>query len=420
MDFEEFILAHGQDDTSRLILSVREYPEPPIEGDAREICVSTIESRRALRSKAPEWYAESRLVYPTKLSSEQCSSSATARYKAGIVKRIFTDSPRIADLTGGLGIDCSAFASVAREVLYKEMNPLLCAAARHNFAVLGLAERIRVLEGETGPGDTLPDDFRADLVFLDPARRGQGGRKVFMLEDCSPDVLKIKDELLERCPYILLKLSPMADISMLCRKLGPNVSEVHVLGAGGARGECKELLLLLDRESHQSPLIIVADADEEAPLMSFTAEEEAAARVRMLRDEAELEALARECILFEPSSTVMKAGAFKLLSERCGMVKLARSTQLYLAPEAGPGLARLGKLFRIEALEGFDKAALARFAARWPRCEVSSRNMPLSSDELRKKMGVGSGGDTHIFAFTAEFSEGKPSRKLISARPSGI
>ena len=419
MEFSKFILAHEKDDTARLILAGAEWPDAPIEGDARDICVSTIESRRVIKAKVPEWYERPELVYPAKLSAEQCSSSATARYKAGIVKRIFTEKPDVADLTGGLGIDTAAFAGVAGEVLYNDMNPILVAAAKHNFAVLGISN-VRFSCNETRPGSAVPDGFRAELLFLDPSRRA-GGRKVFLPEDCSPDIVALKDELLSRSGHILIKISPMADISMLCRKLGGNVRELHVLGAGGARGECKELLLLLDSETHSSPQIIVADAAQETALMSFSPDEEAAARIRLPQDETDLESLCREMILFEPSSTLMKAGAFKLLCERFGLVKLARSTQLYLAPkDRAAELSTLGKLFTVSAFAPFDKGSLARFAKLWPKCEVSARNMPLSSDALRKKMGVASGGDTHIFAFTADFAAAKSSRKLISAVPSGI
>ena len=197
-----------------------------------------------MRRKVPEWSEVPGIEYPTRLSTEQCSSSATAACKAALVRRIRPSCGLLADLTGGLGVDCAAFSRVCSRVLYNEMDPELFAAAQRNFARLGLSNvsfsNVEVTP-ESLPG-LLPDG--ADIIFLDPARRAEGGRKVFLLEDCSPDILALRDGLLAAAPDVLAKLSPMADISMVCRRLGPSVREVHVVGTDG---ECKELLVWMHR-----------------------------------------------------------------------------------------------------------------------------------------------------------------------------
>ena len=250
MTFEEFILAHESDDTAALLLArarlSREMDDPAL----LDLAVTTIEGRRRLLRKVPEWYAVPSLRYPTRLGPEQCSSSATATLKASIARSIASnDLPRIADLTGGLGVDTWAFSRVFGEVLYNEMNPSLAEAAKHNFAALGChnitVRSLRLVpaaEAKASVGEIL-GDFRPDVIFLDPARRAEDGRKVFRLADCQPDVLQLLPELYTACPDLLLKLSPMADITQLAREL-PGLRAVHIVGSDG---ECKELLLHLQR-----------------------------------------------------------------------------------------------------------------------------------------------------------------------------
>ncbi len=238
MEFGEFILAHNADDLGALALSRERYAS---EVEDFDLALTTLEVRRKLRLKVPEWYEVPSLRYPFRLSGEQCSSSETAFYKASVAARV---GSRIADLTGGLGVDSWAFSRVATEVLYNEMKPELAAAADRNFRELGV-ENVTVRNCQIEPGNVseVLDGFEPDIIFLDPARRAEDGRKVFRLEDCQPDVLRLLPELFSAAPLVLLKLSPMADITLVCRQLG-SVREVHVVAADG---ECKELLLLLER-----------------------------------------------------------------------------------------------------------------------------------------------------------------------------
>ena len=239
MDFAEFILAHDGDDLGRLALARDRFAEDVADFD---LALNTLEARRKLRDKVPQWWAVLSLRYPLRLSAEQCSSAFTASYKAAVAAGFAAG--RIADLTGGMGVDSWAFAQVFEEVLYNEMRPELAAAAEHNFKELGLTN-VLVSNCELVPGGVAAvlGDFRPDVIFLDPARRAADGRKVFRLEDCQPDVLQLLPELLDACPKLILKLSPMADITLVCKQLGC-VCEVHVVATDG---ECKELLMLLEK-----------------------------------------------------------------------------------------------------------------------------------------------------------------------------
>ena len=359
--------------------------------------ISESDSAR-MRKKVPEWAGVPGIEFPTRLATEQCSSSATAEYKAALVAGISPGCRLLLDLTGGLGVDCAAFSRVSERVLYNEMDPGLAAAAWRNFARLGIAN-VSFSNVEVTP-DTLPSltEGGADVIFLDPARRGAGGRKVFLLEDCSPDVLRLEAGLLAAAPDVLLKLSPMADIPMLRNRLGPEAREIHAVGADG---ECKELLVWLQR-GWTGGCTVVAGG------LRFTPEEEGAAQGRLLPDRAAL----RGC-LFEPAAALLKAGCFKLLCSRLGLYKLGHFTHLYVTDAPSDNLKEYGKLFRIKELHPFDGRSVKALGKAYPDCSVTARNLPLSSDALAKRMGAASKGDTHIFAFTADFTEA-PSERLMA------
>ena len=419
-DFERFIVDNAEADTSKLLLSCRTWPvpdDPNLLGlDRRELAVSTIESRKKLRKKVPEWYATTSLVYPNPLSAEQCSSSFTASYKASLASRITGGRGRLADLTGGLGVDSHVFSKIMDEVLYNDMNEALAKAAVHNFKELGAGNiTVKSLEVTDSSIDRILRGFKPDILFLDPARRSPDGRKVFMMDDCSPDVVKLLPDLFSCCRHLLLKLSPMADISQVTETLnrsyeshlektewrgwnGNWVREIHVISSGG---ECKELLVWLDRE-WSGPYMVICREDEAE--LSFSSEELSGVK-SVLPDSVNAE------ILFEPGRSFTKAGAFNALCGRLGLVKLAKSTHLYTCPatmskqEMTAGLERLrpfGKVFEVLEILPMSKASFREIRNKYPRCEVSARNIPLSSDELRSRLGVASGDDAHIFGVRIE------------------
>jgi len=372
-------------------------------GSARE------DGAQRVSAKVPEWSGVEGLGFPTSLCTEQCSSSATAWYKAALALRIMGKAGNIADLTGGLGVDSWAFSHISAGVLHNEMNRELHDAVRANFAILGrtnITTSCAMLEH--GTLLSILGSFSPDLLFLDPARRSSEGRKVFLLEDCSPDIIGLKDELLDACGDILVKISPMADITMAARRLGPELKEVHVTGSGG---ECKELLLWLRKGNTDPYTITVAECmgRDDASTFSFNPEEEAEACPSFLSSAEGLEGM----YLYEPGSALSKAGCHNLLSQRFGMRKLGRFTHLYVCPEVPEPLRPLGKTRRIREIIDFGNRSIRETGKRFPRCEVSARNIPLSSDALRTKMGAASGNDAHIYGVTIDFETSGSERFLI-------
>ena len=409
----KFIAEHSADDVSRLILDRKKYPDIDI-----DLAVNCIESRRKLKGKVQEWYENPELIFPLKLSAEQCSSSATGAYKAALAERIAgTDKGwRLADLTGGLGVDSWFFSQRASKVIYNEMQQALCDAARHNFKTLG-ATNITISNSIASEDTTSEILFEnVDIVYMDPARRGEGGKKVFLLEDCTPDVLTLKDIIFRHARHILLKLSPMADITMACSRLGDSCREVHVVGAGG---ECKELLIWMDKEWNEEYTIISTELHPGAPLSIFSfkpSEERSAIGIQSTKtlimegDRYEQD----ELFIFEPGKALMKAGAFNLISERFGIAKLGRSTHYYTtcSKDAAHALQPYGKVYEILECEQLNKRSIKDFSRKYPKAEVTARNIEMDTETLKKKMGITSGDDAHIFGLKSD-SEGN---LIIAAR----
>ena len=436
--FPEFIIRNENADTARLLLARDRYPDIDM-----SLAASTIEVRKKLRRKVPAWYSCPGLVYPRRLSGEQCSSEMTARYKAALALSLHeedikahrdggdpggdaTDAgkarPRIADLTGGLGVDSWAFSAVAEAVLYNEMDRVLADAAEKNFNALGctnISVSSLMLASESGHGDKtvspeeISETFHPDIIFLDPARRDGDGSKVFLPEQCSPDIIGLKDSLLRACRHVMVKLSPMADISMLLDRLGRECRQLHILEYGG---ECKEIIAVLDRDFSGECSILAASAagPDSWSAMTFSPTGIAeAAPVTMTG----YEMLSCGAVLFEPGKGLMKAGAFNLLCRMFPMKKLGISTHYYILSDKSLIDSRLkyhGKFYSIIGTAPLNNRNIKDFGKKYPHCEVTARNIRMDSDTLRKKLGTSGGGTEHVFGLRCDLPSG-PENILIAA-----
>lgn len=348
-----------------------------------------VENRRSLKlqDKLPSWAAVPGLALPSDLSLEQCSSEATAKYKASLLGSPAT----VADLTGGMGADCWAFSQVAGTVLYFEQDPELASAAKGNFKKLGISNiQASCAHSDESLVESLPEQ---DWIFLDPARRNGAGRKVFLLEDCTPNVLTLLPALWKKTSRLMLKLSPMADIPLIAKRLGSELEQVHVVSSSG---EVKELLCIL-RKGNGKPYGITVSMLENGTALSFSPSEEQAARSIAAGTPEEGK------FLHEPCAALLKAGAFRLPCAIWGLGKLAAFTHLYLSDGPLPeDAAPFFKTYRIIGAEQMSGTAVKSFGKAFPKADVSARNIPMTSDQLRAKLKCAPSNDgTHIFGCTA-------------------
>ena len=387
--FVKFILEHAGDDVSRLLLGASKWPQIDM-----PLAAATIEARRKASSKLPSWYAHPEIVYPSSLSLEQCSSQATAIYKQQFCRRPHPSCPApsghlIADITGGLGVDSYFLSLVADKVYYHERQQQLCEAARHNFAVLG-ADNI-----EVSCTDHIDTSRRYELIYADPARRGAASERIYSIADCQPDIISLRETLFELSDRILVKISPMADLSRTVELL-PETSQIHIVSAGG---ECKEILLLMEKDFRRSgdgldePLIVAADLDasgRELWKFEFHPTEESSATTSY--------ALSPGKYLYQPGKALLKSGAFKLVGRRFGLSKLAPSTHLYTSDVLRPDFP--GKIYEIEEVMDWNKRNAAELSKSLPGAELQAINFPLDTNALRRRLSLKDLPAAHLFATT--------------------
>ena len=418
---KEFIEKHLKDDVNRLALA--KFPE----GVDREFVIRQIHARQVLSKKLPSWAENDELVFPKKLSLEQCSSELTAKYKAEllstklheITRREFSedtcslaDEKRILiDLTGGMGVDTAFLSDNFDKTYYVEMQEELCEIAKHNFNILN--KNIEVVNDNAEHFLTLCDEV--DCIYLDPARRDEYGRKMVSLHDCSPDVVELHDILLKKAKRVLVKVSPMLDIEMVKKEL-KDISEIHVVAV---RNECKEILIEIQKfrnsETQDFETQRLKDADNDfTTSINVTATDLREGWNFSYAENEELEAqwtLADNVgrYLYEPGAACMKAGCFKLLSQRYGLDKLHRNSHLYTSDELVSDFP--GRIFEVVNVVPFDKKTkktiwtldfedAKKDSATFKKANVAVRNFPLSAEELKKNLGLQDGSDFYIFGST--------------------
>jgi len=338
------------------------------------------ERRRLAETKIPSWFQYNEIVYPSHLTLEQCSSEQTARYKAGLLS-----GNSFVDLTGGYGVDFAFISGKFQETYYIEKQKELCDIAAINFKIIGLSAARIIHADATGYLKMMQP---VDTIFIDPGRRLHSGKKTFKIEEAEPDVLKMQDLLIEKARKVLIKLSPMLDISQAL-KLLHNVAEVHVVSL---ENECKELLFLLRKNYTEEPVITCVNLNSKnnQPEISFLLSQEKAKQINYTSEIGRY--------VYEPNSSLLKAGFLKGLTELYPVRKFHSDSHLYTSSNFITGLP--GRTFQTEAYTSFNKKELKNFLQETDKASIAVRNFPLSVAELRKKLKIKEGGDTYVFATT--------------------
>ncbi len=340
-----------------------------------------IEGRQKIRLKIPSFYVEDELIYPLRLSLEQASSEITAQYKSSLC-----EGKVLADLTGGFGIDSFFLSSRFEQAYYVERNEELCQIAEHNFRLMNKSQ-IKVVCGD---GLSFLTDIQKefDWIYIDPARRDKTGKKSVLLADCEPDISKIYPQLLSKAKQVLIKLSPMIDITSVLQDI-PQVSQVHIIAVDN---ECKEVLFVLDSNKTEPICIHTRNfvKSDSVQIFDYGLDDERNSSAQFTANPQKY--------LYEPNAAIMKSAAFKLISSRYGLAKLHKNTHLYSSDKLIADFP--GRIFEILSLWGNSKQEWKSRLKTLSKANITVRNYPLSADELRKKLKLKDGGDIFLFACT--------------------
>lgn len=388
MTNEEFIHENRQQDPK--LLALKKCPE----GVDLKFCLQQIEGWQTARRKIPRWSEVPGVLFPPRISMEQCSSQQTAEYKRCVAERLLPEGKHrsFVDLTGGFGIDFSFLSTAFEASSYVEAQPHLCEIARENFRCLGL-KGVHVVCGSAETFD-IPND--TDLVYLDPARRDAAGRKVVALEDCSPNLVSLQDALLASARMVMVKLSPMLDISEALRRL-KHVCEVHVVAV---EGECKELLFVLSAAETHPLTFHCAELSESGG--NFVCDQSVCQTFPELVPQSETLVGGW---LHEPNAAILKAHVQEALAEVCGLRKLHPQSNLYFSRESLTQHQGLYRSFRIVGCSGFGKREMKDLLGDLKQANLTIRNFPSTVADLRKRLRLREGGNAYLFASTLSDGE---------------
>ncbi|MBC5992891.1 THUMP-like domain-containing protein [Pontibacter cellulosilyticus] len=377
---KQFIQEHLHHAPATLMLQAKRYPQLPV----LEL-VQQIQARQKATHKLPTWAQNPDIIFPVTLSVEQSSSEATAAFKASVIS-----GDLLIDLTGGFGVDSLYFAKRFKQVVHLEQNKELQQIAAHNFKLLG-ADNLQSI-------NTTAEDFlesytgKADIIYLDPARRGNRDEKLHLLQDCEPDVLHLLPLLLQKSKAILLKTSPMLDIEQALEQLG----QVYQIWVVAVQNEVKEVLYLLQpnapapAEAARTATNLLSGAASQSISFTRTAED---AAVPNYSDPLQF--------VYEPNAAILKAGAFRTTGQRYGMSKLHPNSHLYTSAMLVPDFP--GRSFRCLAVCRYNKKELMRHLPT-KKANITVRNFPESVAEIRRKTGIKEGGDIYLF-FTTDMHQ---------------
>ena len=389
-DIAIFIGEHLHDDVQQLALQRNRFPQ--LSDTDFRFLLQQIEGRQRTKDKLPSFAQNPDWWYPVRLSCEQCSSEATARYKAEIINPFLGQADAtLIDLTAGYGVDTFFMSEHTQRAHYVERNAELCAIAQHNFALSRPHIQVHNTTAEeflsSLPISNSPYPISNTLIYLDPARRSQSGGKVFRIEDCEPNVIEILPTLRKCASAILIKFSPMLDISAAMQSLGSEW-DIHVVAL---HNEVKEVLFI----TGNSTIHAVNISHDQTTRFTLTQAEEKATQNHIANTIGKY--------LYEPNAAIIKAGAFRLVGERYGIAKLDTNTHLYTSDTLLPDFQ--GRVWKVIDTH------LAKPSTLDPKLKYSiiSRNYPLSPEQMRKKYKLQDGNDYYLIGAR---HQGKPTLML--------
>ena len=406
MTTAEFIREYRERDIRQLALQANRFPDVDM-----PYALDQIQGWQIARRKLPKWAACDGVIFPPHLSMEQCSSEPTAQYKLNLAMEWttlnselstqncrrqqfktqnskFKTSTRMTDLTGGFGVDFSFTSCAFAAATYVERNEQLCHIVEHNLPLLGLNNATVVCADAVEYLSTVEPQT---MLFLDPARRDEHGAKTVMLADCTPDVVQLLPQLLEKSRFTMLKLSPMLDWHKAVDDLQGTVREVHIVSVGG---ECKELLLVLSTVVESELKVYCADlstASDTSSIFVYTPGSSAPVANSKLKTQ-------NSKFVHEPNASIMKAGCFDELAAAYGVSPVSRNSHLFLSDEPVEGFP--GRSFVVERVTTMNKGELRKALVGIEKANIATRNFPLTVAELRKRLKIKDGGDVYIFATT--------------------
>jgi len=367
---QQFIDRNLQSDITSLILKGSPFSEVTIQEISEQIA-----AKNRCKTKLSHWFNTANIYYPNRLNIEQTSSEITAHYKSKLVS-----GSKLIDTTGGFGVDVFFFSKVIKNVVHCELNAQLSNMVSHNYAQLE-KDNIQCVQ-TNGIDYVTKNEQEYDWIYSDPSRRNDLKGKVFLLEDCLPNIPKHLNDLFKKTTNILLKVSPVLDITSAIRELN-FVKEVHVVAV---QNEVKELLFILEKNYTQEIQIRTINLSKNGDQL-FNFEYQSL-------NEANYDA--PKTFLYEPNSALLKSGGFNEVSYQFKLSKLHQHSHLYTSDEL---IAFPGRRFKILHETNYNRKKIHQLLLQ-KKANITTRNFPETVAQIRKKTGLKDGGNSYLFFTT--------------------
>ena len=361
---QDFINANLNTDLHSLLLKKSPFSEVSMQEIVQQI------KGRKVAEKKFSFLNQNDIIFPPNLNLEQASSQNTAEFKAQFFK-----GEKFIDLTCGFGIDAYFLSQNFKETTLVEQNEALLEVVKHNWKVLGRNANFINQKLEDFLNE---NNQKFDLIYLDPARRDNYNRKVFLLEDLSPNLIEIQEKLTELSDEILVKLSPLIDLQHLVSSL-QNIAKIWIVAV---KNEVKEVLIYLEKTENQ-PEISCVNLQSNEPDFNFYFSEEKAVVV---------EYTSPQKYLYIANNSVYKSGAFNLVSKRFNLSKLHQNTHLYTSESKIDVFP--GRIFMVEELS-------LKEIKKGEQYNIITKNYPLKPDEIKKKYKIKDGGEDYLIFCTS-------------------
>ncbi|MEO8515938.1 MAG: class I SAM-dependent methyltransferase [Flavobacterium sp.] len=376
-EVQDFINNSLNENFSKIALLKNPFPET-IWTDI----LNQIASKSKSKEKLPTWFNQKNIIYPSKISIEQTSSEKTAQYKSEIVS-----GNSLIDLTGGFGVDDYYFAKKTSQVVHCELKPELSEIVKHNFDILK-QENITCVQGDSSITlQNLNQQF--DWIYIDPSRRSDAKGKVFMLQDCLPNVPENLEMYFLFSEKILIKTAPILDITAGLTEL-KNVKSIHVVAV---HNEVKELLWEIEKD-YQGQILIKT--------INFNKEKEEKFEFILHSEGSNSSYSLPKKFIYEPNSAILKSGAFELIAAHFKLEKLHQHSHLYTSSEI---LDFPGRIFKIDSYFEYNKKGMKQFLEN-TKANITTRNFPETVENIRKKWKIKDGGERYSF-FTTDANNRK-------------
>ncbi len=368
-----FIKENKTKNIHSLALSIHNF-----KGVDKKLALQQITGLQKIEKKVPTFYQNTQILYPIRLSLEQSSSEITAKHKSQQIS-----GNTLFDLTGGFGIDSYFLSQNFQKSIYIEQNKELCEIAKHNFKVLN-NDKIEVIN-DTASSFLQNTELIADSIFIDPARRNQTGKKVYFLDDLEPNILQLKELIFSKTKRLMIKLSPMIDISVLREQLS-EITEIHIVSI---KNECKELIAIIDKTINKPFTIKTFNyTNNEIQKLEFKPEKEL--KIEYSQDIKKY--------IYEPNSAILKANAQDILSNIHKIEKLHKHSHIFTSNDCVSNFQ--GRCFEVEKVYEFNKKGIKECISETKQANLSTRNLPLSVEKLKKRLKIKDGGEYYLFATT--------------------